>query len=342
MIQKMANETPMKAKKSYYLLILVVAVFLWAIYWLGSKTHTDYDNLFWSVLHTTSLWLGCYATVTVLWKRFPWEHYPIKHLVLEVLLIGLYTNGYVFAMWKLFPTFSGNDYHSSVFDAFMNTNLITYLITAIHEAAFFYRQWMANFSKSVRLEKENIQSKFEALKTQINPHFLFNSLNNLTALVDNNPQAVDYIQNLSQFLRYVLKNRDKELVTLAEELEMLDQYIVLQKTRLDTNVDFVVEVHESCYSKGIPPLALQMLVENCLKHNVASRSHPLKVEVTAHNGTISVQNNLQPKHGEPSTGYGLMNLTERYKFFTQANLEIIRGDNHFKVVLPLLDIDFNA
>jgi LytS/YehU family sensor histidine kinase len=261
-------------------------------------------------------------------------------LLSEVGLIAVYTNSYVYAMWKLFPLIAGKDYQYDVFDAFMNTNLITFLITSIHEAVFFYRQWMANFSKSAKLEKENIQSKFEALKTQINPHFLFNSLNNLTALVDNNPQAVDYIQNLSQFLRYVLKNSDRELVPLAEELEMLNQYIALQKTRLENNALFTIDIHESCLSKGIPPLALQMLVENCLKHNVASRSHPLKIEVTAYDGWVSVQNNLQPKHGEASTGYGLTNLTERYRFFTQTNLEITQSNHHFKVLLPLLDIDF--
>lgn len=334
----MIKENP---KKVYFLLIPVVAVVLWAIYHLGNRNmSTEYDYLFWSVIHTSVLWIGCYATVSYLWKRFPWEHHPIKHLIWEILLIAIYTNGFVYLVWKLYPAITGTEYHESVFEAFMNTNLITFLITSIHEAAFFYRQWMANFSKSVKLEKENIQSKFEALKTQINPHFLFNSLNNLTALVDNNPQAVDYIQNLSQFLRYVLKNRDKELVTLAEELEMLDQYIVLQKNRLDTNVEFLVDVNANCYSKGIPPLALQMLVENCLKHNVASRSHPLKVEVVASDNTITVQNNLQPKHGETSTGYGLMNLTERYRFFTQTNLEITKSEHHFKVLLPLLDIDF--
>jgi two-component system, LytTR family, sensor kinase len=326
-------------RRAYFLLMVVVAVVLWAIYQLQDKAvANDYDTLFWSILHTVGLWMGCYFTVSLLWKWFPWEINPLKHLILEVLLIGLYTNLFVYTAWQLYPALAGSEYHENVFDAFLSTNLITFLITAIHEAVFFYRQWMENFSKSVRLEKENIQARYEALKTQINPHFLFNSLNSLTALVDNNPQAVDYIQNLSQFLRYVLKSRDRELVTLGEEMEMLNQYIALQKTRLADNAVFTVDVPENFHSFGMPPLALQMLVENCLKHNVASRSHILQVEVVANGRSLTVRNNIQPKHGEPSTGYGLQNLTERYGFFTKQPVTISSQNGTFTVVLPLLDM----
>ena len=97
------------------------------------------------------------------------------------------------------------------------TNLITIIITGIHEAVEFYRQWKYNFSKSVRLEKDNIEARYEMLRNQINPHFLFNSLNSLVALVEDNKQAVSYIENLSGFLRYMLKSRDRQVVLLREE-----------------------------------------------------------------------------------------------------------------------------
>jgi two-component system LytT family sensor kinase len=227
-------------------------------------------------------------------------------------------------------------------DLFMEafvTLLITYLITAIHELVFFYKQWKHHFSKSVRLEKDNIQAKYETLKTQINPHFLFNSLNSLTNLVDENEAAVKYIGDLSDFFRYMLGSRDKELVLVREEINLLKKYIHLQESRFTTNLDIEVDVPESFYHYAIPPLVLQMLVENSIKHNIISRDKPLNIFIRAEGESLVVENNLQKKSGINSTGQGLRNITERYKLFTARDVEITETSTIFKVAIPLLTIE---
>lgn len=217
--------------------------------------------------------------------------------------------------------------------------LITYLITAIHELVFFYKQWKHNFSKSIRLEKDNIQAKYETLKTQINPHFLFNSLNSLTNLVDENEAAVRYITDLSDFFRYMLGSRDKELVLVREEINLLKKYIHLQQSRFKTNLSIAVDVPESFYHYAISPLVLQMLVENSIKHNIISRDKPLKVSVRTGDESLVVENNLQKKSGISSTGQGLRNITERYRHFTTREVEITETSAIFKVAIPLLTLE---
>ena len=154
------------------------------------------------------------------------------------------------------------------------TILITFFITSIHESIFFYQQWKYNFSKSVRLEKDNIEARYEALRAQINPHFLFNSLNSLTTMVEDNKPVVEYIQNLSDLLRYMLKSGEKELVLLRDEITILNSYISLQQMRFPETLKIKVDVAESFYHFAVPPLVLQMLVENCLKHNIISKDKP--------------------------------------------------------------------
>jgi LytS/YehU family sensor histidine kinase len=219
------------------------------------------------------------------------------------------------------------------------TLLITYLITGIHEMVYFYNQWISNFSKSVRLEKDRIEARYESLKTQINPHFLFNSLNSLTSLVDENPQAVAYIQNLSGFLRYLLGSREKDLVYLRDELEVLMQYYDIQKTRFMENLVISVDIPEKYHLYTLPPLVLQMLVENCIKHNVISSEKPLDISVAAENESITVRNNLQRKTDVQSTGQGLKNIRERYRYFTSRGVIIRETDKEFSVSIPLLVVE---
>jgi sensor histidine kinase YesM len=219
------------------------------------------------------------------------------------------------------------------------TILITLFITAIYESIFFYRQWKYNFSESVRLEKDNLEAKYDALRARINPHFLFNSLNSLTTMVENNRDAVDYIHNLSELMRYMLKSGEKELVLLRDEISILKMYIHLQQMRFPETLEIRLDVDERYYHFAVPPLSLQMLVENCLKHNIISRDKPLKVEITADKESIIVLNNLQRKSGVESSGQGLKNISGRYRFFTSRKVEINENGQIFKVVLPLLQIE---
>ena len=326
------------------LLIPIVGVFIAMMF--GNTQLWKSENLFYvlhSIFTTAVIWLGCFVIVTYLWRKYPWERHPVKHLIIEVLAILIYVNVFGFAIHKI--NMSCNLYPDPELvkmtlnmDYFM-TILITFLITSIHEAIFFYKQWKINFSKSARLEKDNIEAKYETLKSQINPHFLFNSLNSLSNIVDDNKEATHYIQNLSEFLRYVLKSRDRELVLVRDEIQILEKYFNLQKTRFRENLIIDLNVDEKFYHFSLPPLVLQMLVENCIKHNVISKEKPLTISVYAEKELLVIENNLQRKPSEMSTRHGLRNIVDRFAFFTSREVKISESQSTFKVEIPLLTVE---
>jgi hypothetical protein len=325
-----------------FILIPLVAILIVGVY-LISYGIKDPGTLIAYIAHgivmTSGIWLGCMLIVMYLWNKYPWEKSPFFHLILEIILILVYTITFSSALY-LFEKKFGNLHRveNLGMDVFI-TLTITFLITSIHESIFFYQQWKYNFSKSVRLEKDNIEARYEALRAQINPHFLFNSLNSLTTMVQDNKPAVDYVGNLSDLLRYMLKSGEKELVLIRDEISIMNSYISLQKMRFPDTLNIKVDVPESFYHFVVPPLVLQMLVENCIKHNIISKENPLNVEISASRDTISITNNLQRKSGVESTGQGLNNITGRYRFFTTRNVEIIETTDSFKVIIPLLQIE---
>jgi sensor histidine kinase YesM len=327
-----------------YLIILIplVSVLIVGVFMISygiSDRGTSLQYIIHGIVMTAGIWLGCMVIVMYLWKKFPWEQSPFIHLILEILFILFYTVAFSSALYLFERKFGGIHKIENLGMEVFTTLLITFFITSIHESIFFYQQWKYNFSKSVRLEKDNIEARYEALRAQINPHFLFNSLNGLTTLAEDNKPVVDYIQNLSELLRYMLRSGEKELVLLRDEISILNSYISLQQMRFRSSLNIKVNVSESFYHYAIPPLVLQMLVENCLKHNVISKENPLIVEITAEKDTITVTNNLQKKAGVDSTGQGLRNITGRYRFFTSRKVEIVETNNEFIVTIPLLQVE---
>lgn len=323
-------------------LIIIVAALLSGLYILAEGS-TSNQETFVRILHgfimTAGLWIGCILIVTWLWKKYPWQEAPLKHLLLEIVLIFVYTIVFSSAIYFLERKFF--DYSMEirlVYDAF-TTILITYFITAIHEAVFFYRQWRLHFSKSIKLQRDNIEANYEALKNQVNPHFLFNSLNSLTSMVDDNPDAVDYITNLSEFLRYLLRSNEKELVNLKDETEITGRYMQLQKSRFGDALNVTVNISKEKLKYLLPPLALQMLVENCIKHNIISLQDPLEIRIYTENQSLVVENNLQLKKEPRSTGQGLKNIKNRYSLFTTREVEILNDEEFFRVKLPLLILE---
>ncbi|MBK9388678.1 MAG: histidine kinase [Bacteroidetes bacterium] len=327
-----------------YLIIIIplVGSLIVGVY-LISYGINDYSKSVQYLIHglviTSGLWLGCMSIVMLLWKKFPWEQSPFLHLILEIILITVYTLVFSSSLYFLETKFWNIHEVDNLGMEVFTTVLITYLITSVHESVFFYSQWKYNFSKSVRLEKDNIEAKYEALRAQINPHFLFNSLNSLTTMVEDNKPVVDYIQSLSELLRYMLKSGEKELVLLREEVSIMNSYIRLQKMRFPETLNIKVDISESFYHFAVPPLALQMLVENSIKHNIISKDKPLIVQIIASGESISVINNLQRKSGVDSTGQGLINITGRYRFFTTRKVEINETSDKFSVTIPLLQVE---
>lgn len=193
-----------------------------------------------------------------------------------------------------------------------------------------------------QLKTENLKNQYETLKNQLNPHMLFNSLNTLYALVRENPdKAQDYISQLSKVMRYTLKQDsdiERSTISLQEELNFINSYIYLLKMRFEDNISFVFDIDNSLLMKKIPRMAIQLLVENAVKHNEISNRNPLHITIrTIDDETLEVANNLQPRRGATtSTGIGLNNLRKRYRLLFNKDIEIQEKENNiFSVKIPL-------
>jgi ligand-binding sensor domain-containing protein len=192
-----------------------------------------------------------------------------------------------------------------------------------------------------RHEKEQIEFRFETLKNQVNPHFLFNSFNTLIGVIEEDKNtAVEYVEKLSDFYREILHNREKDVIPLSKELELIDNYYFLQLKRYKRNFKLAADVEEENKAKFIPPLTLQLLVENALKHNIVANERPLIVEIFTENGYVVVRNNLQRKvvH-ESSTGLGLNNIINRFKLLSDKKVKVLETTEYFAVYVPLIDQD---
>jgi ligand-binding sensor domain-containing protein len=188
------------------------------------------------------------------------------------------------------------------------------------------------------IQKEKILYQFETLKNQVNPHFLFNSFSTLSAIIDEDSEmAQDYVQKLSAFFRNILEFRDKPLITLREELSLADTYYYLQKKRYGSSLEMVSVIPEGFLNTFIPPMTLQMIIENAVKHNVISSERPLQVSILISNEKIVITNPIQTKKNMVvSTGMGLHNIRSRYLLLTGKNIEINMLDGVYTVSLPVI------
>ena len=204
---------------------------------------------------------------------------------------------------------------------------------------------LINQKQSVQIENETLksealQSQFESLKNQLSPHFLFNSLTALKTLINESPAvAQDYINNLSKALRYTLQSNEKQLVTLEEEMEFTQSYLFLIRMRYDTNFSANISIDEKYLSYLLPPLTIQTLVENAVKHNEVSKRKPLSITIkTTDKPGLVVLNSIQAKiTGEDGTGIGLTNLTKQFQLLFDKEIIISNENNEFRVEIPLIN-----
>lgn len=193
--------------------------------------------------------------------------------------------------------------------------------------------------KSEQQAKENILSRFETLKNQVNPHFLFNSLNVLSSLVHEDPNlAEDFIGKLTKVYRYVLDLKDQVLVSLEEELAFIKSYFFLHQIRFGNKLRLYVQIPPEDTHQLLPPLTLQLLVENAIKHNIITHEHPLTIEMYTEDQHFVVKNNFQPrKESVASTGIGLQNLKSRYQFLSDIQPSFVKDADSYIAKVPLLD-----
>jgi sensor histidine kinase YesM len=274
-------------------------------------------------------------------KYFPGSNQLTKRILFTLVFSVLTTfvitvSSFIFHAWyagKKFSIFS-----LSVAN-FMQSILIVMLIAGAYEAIYFYQLLIRSEKEKEELLRANLQSQFDSLKGQVNPHFLFNSLNTLSSLIAKDPiRAESFVVELSSVYRYLLKSNEGELTTLRNELSFIHSFLHLLKTRFGSGLEEEIVVDDKFLNYQLPPLTLQMLVENAVKHNVIATAKPLKLCIhTTEEGKLVVKNNLQKKTQQvPSGKVGLANIISRYKLLKQPDVMVNETEDEFIVSVPLI------
>lgn len=219
-------------------------------------------------------------------------------------------------------------------------NLFLHLVNAI---LFFFREYRRQWTEAEELRRSSEEAQVQLVKSQINPHFLFNNLNVLSSMViKNNPEANHFIEEFSKVYRYILNNQEKELVPLQSELDFIQPYLFLLHKRFDNSLQVSINIPDHYKNCHVVPAALQMLIENAIKHNIVSSQRPLHIDIHANgNQTLIVSNNLQLRQTteEPSTQIGLQNIMKRYEIISGRNVIVKSTPEKFEVTLPLLNLN---
>ncbi len=280
-------------------------------------------------------------------KVITWEKNHVKRFFIQIIANALVTAG---ALW-LFGIYLQSLIHKEsirpLFDdvVIITTALsITFLMVTIDLVIFFLRRWRNSVSEVERFKKESLEFRHEMLKTQVNPHFLFNSLNTLSSLVyEDQDAAYNFIRKLSGVYRNVLEHRNKGLVTIKEELEAIHSYVDLIRFRFGEKLILTIDLPIEIENHQVPPLILQLLIENAIKHNVVSRKYPLKISVSHEKGRIVIKNTLRLKTSKGySSKIGLSNIISHYDIVTNEKVVIKHTDDNFIVTIPLLEPDYEG
>ncbi len=290
-----------------------------------------------------SLWLGNESFAIYIDKKYTWLQYPVRKLVLRLLFSLVYSTFIMILLYMFIWFFI---FHKPDLTNFFQYNKISFLIfyaatlivMLIYHSIAFFQSWQAAALNEERLKKESVSLQLQALRNQVDPHFLFNSFNTLTSLIETQPKnAIVFVKQLSEMYRYMLDRDSRELIDIDSELRFAESYIYLQKMRFGNNLKVEIDITDRSFY--VLPISLQMLIENAIKHNEISAEFPLLVKIFDDEEFINVSNPIQPKMLEtPSNGIGLQNLKVRYRFFTEQPLIIEEAGELFTVRIPKLNV----
>jgi sensor histidine kinase YesM len=275
-------------------------------------------------------------------KKFPLYH---QNLLRVVTIIGSWaimtacTVMIVFLIYDYFDIYQYELNRLKLGWCFAIGFLFNFMYAIIFEAYYIEKRWGDDAREKEALKQENLISQFESLKAQVNPHFLFNCLNSLSSLISQNPaQAEDFVDEMSNVYRYLLRNNEQDLVSIETEIQFIRSYFHLQKTRFGDAIEMNILLDDKDWETLIPPLTLQMLVENAVKHNVLRKSSPLHIDIFSKDGSLVIRNNIQLKSKQyiVSTKIGLANISSKYKLINKSEITIYNDGKHFEVILPLI------
>lgn len=328
--------------KEYAWAVAIAFIGSFAItYWQCTSCQTNITRYlefsFFSFFNWILLWAINTELNDFLSSRISWIKEPIKRLTIGIVATVVCTALGVVLIITIFEAITSIRF-GSYRNVVIPSLIITFFISLFFHGRGFFLQWRKSFQDAERYQRESMTATYESLKSQVNPHFLFNSLNALTNLVYEDPdKAVKFIKQLSEVYRYVLETRDKELVSLEEELKFLESYAFLQKIRFGNKL--LIEITLDGVKSRVAPLALQMLFENAVKHNEISDDKPLRIKLFAESNFLVVENTFQARTttAESSSGLGLDNICKRYQFLSNVPVSIKQASTTFTVKLPLIE-----
>ncbi|EJG02531.1 sensor histidine kinase [Flavobacterium sp. F52] len=347
----------------YYRVIVIPAVFLVYLssyYWLNpyrdfeQQSLLDLDQTFdifiilvyCAILTELTLFVGRKLNYYIRWEQNP-AFRAIAQFI--CLIAGNSLLNFIFSsVWDYFYPCTALEENDlvTIWQSKIMAAIISLFISAIHTGIFLLNRWRLKAIETAELkvraselQEAVTRSKLESLKMQLDPHFVFNNFSTLTELIyEDQKEAASFLENITRVYRYMISNSNKDTITVKEEIEFLNAYFYLLKKRLGEKIDLKIEVDSSSLALHLPPLTLQLLVENAVKHNMATLANPLTISVFSDSGDIVVRNNLQRTAGKTlvSTGIGNKNIQFRYKILSQRMPIFTESNGYYDVRLPLI------
>jgi two-component system LytT family sensor kinase len=336
------------SKVAYHVKILLGGIFITVFFnllWKG----TFFTKSFWVTLVLAVVQLEIFFIIAL--KIFPdrvtksvkeYKRRIITRLSVFYLIVLIIGIAFVFLAITA-PILFGDAQFAETLEHFVSQELKQFFFSwiisiTIASVAFFYMEWNNALKREQKLREEKLIFQYETLKNQVNPHFLFNSLNTLSSLIPKDPELSErFISKFSTIYRYILENADRDMVGLDKEIEFIENYFFLQKIRDDGKINLSIELDRPEEYQSLP-ISLQLLVENALKHNAATHENPLYIRIYLENDDVLiVENNVQKKMNlEPSSKVGLKNLNDRILLMMNNQLFIEESTKKFLVKLPIM------
>jgi hypothetical protein len=337
---------PRSIKKTVtWIVVVLLAVLIAAVLvWYLEPGPIAYFTIGWLVIIALLLWVGNRQLTVRLDRWLPWSKYGnwrfFVHLLLGLIYLLLLINSIYYGI-KYFLTEQPPSQEQFIV---MNVwgAAIFIPVFSLYFSLHFLRHWRTSELAVEKIQKEKIRSQLDSLKNHLDPHFLFNNLNILSSLIDKDKAiSKTFIEKFADVYRTLLRTKSDDLIAVRDELEFIQSYMYLIRMRFDNHILFTDSVTASGKNRMLPPLTLQMLIENAIKHNIISEKLPLTIDLLEEGDHyLIVRNSLHPRKREhANAGSGLANIQHRYSHFTDLPVKIKKTETHFEVSIPLLQLE---
>lgn len=338
-------------RDNWIFLAVIIPFVVWLNYLLFGKKYFAGPLTFLAASACTFLIMGIswqfqtWVAVT-LRSRFRREAELIKRLAIGIFLFILITAvTLTILFWGYdYIHFLGYEIDEAHFNwALASGVVVNIFATIVYESVWSFEKWKTTMRETEQLKKEHMHSQLQGLKSQVSPHFLFNSLNSLSSLISESPaEAEQFLDEMSKVYRYLLRNNEEQVVELEIELQFLRSYYHLLKARYGRGVDLRVKIDQGTEPRYLPPLTLQILLDNILKHNLISKEHPLYIDMYVNkDGWLEVRNNVQHRIADNSGSIesGLLNISNKFRLLCQHALQVSDNHDYHYIRVPLMNAD---